>query len=430
MIILGYINLGAKKLMADWKNFYKLTWNERVKKLVANKALSETEQQLIESHFDAISEQQIENYLYSFGVPTGLLTELLVDGKLVSVPMTTEEPSVIAAANNGARMIRAGSGIKSNQLGHQVRGQIIVTDLVNQAALLDEIKKHKDLIIDLANQAYPSMLKRGGGAQDILVEGLNETTVIVNILVNPCAAMGANVVNTMAEAVASYLRELGYQVLMAILSNLATEALTELTVAIPVDALVTKTDFDGRAIAKRIMQASQVERLSAHRAVTSNKGLMNGIDAAVLASGNDTRSVSAALHAYAASSGHYQGLVNWQLVHDELVGKMTVPLLLGTVGGSIKIVPAVKLNHAIMGNPSVTELTAIIGGVGLAQNLAALRALVTVGIQAGHMALQAKSLALAVGAVDSEVPILVKKLQAQGHFDSNTAKKILDDIRE
>lgn len=273
------------------------------------------------------------------------------------------------------------------------------------------------------------MAKRGGGAKALTVEVLDEQTAIVNVLVDPKAAMGANVVNTMSEAVAEKLTIAGYQVLMAILSNYATEALVKARVAIPVDALATKQGMPGAEVARKIAVASHVEQLSPYRAVTSNKGLLNGIEATVLASGNDTRAVNAALHAYAANNGQYHGLTSWTVQDDMLLGETTLPLMLGVVGGSIGIVPAVKLNHALMDNPTVNELTSIVAAVGLAQNLSALRALVTTGIQAGHMALQAKSLALQVGATTEEVPALTARLQQIGQFNETVARETLATLR-
>jgi len=296
-------------------------------------------------------------------------------------------------------------------------------------ALQTYVETHLTQLLQVANDAHPSMAKRGGGAKALTVEVLDAQTAIVNVLVDPKAAMGANVVNTMSEAIASVLRQAGYEVLMAILSNFATESLVKAKVAVPVTALATKQGMSGADVAAKIAAASRIETLSPYRAVTSNKGMLNGIEAAVLASGNDTRAVNAALHAYAAQGGQYHGLTRWTVQGDELLGETTLPLILGVVGGSIGIVPAVKLNHALMDNPTVNELTSTIAAVGLAQNLAAIRALVSTGIQAGHMALQAKSLALQVGATPAEVPALTAALQQAGKFNEATARELLAKLR-
>ena len=415
--------------MANWQGFYKLSWQERLQRTIENKNLTADQAALITQHYDMVGEQQVENYLYNFGVPTGLLLELPVDGRLVTVPMSTEEPSVIAAANNGARMMRAGAGVQTVIESRLVRGQIILDNVADVAALQTYVETHLTQLLQVANDAHPSMAKRGGGAKALTVEVLDAQTAIVNVLVDPKAAMGANVVNTMSEAIASVLRQAGYEVLMAILSNFATESLVKAKVAVPVTALATKQGMSGADVAAKIAAASRIETLSPYRAVTSNKGMLNGIEAAVLASGNDTRAVNAALHAYAAQGGQYHGLTRWTVRGEELLGETTLPLILGVVGGSIGIVPAVKLNHALMDNPTVNELTSTIAAVGLAQNLAAIRALVSTGIQAGHMALQAKSLALQVGATPAEVPALTAALQQAGKFNEATARELLAKLR-
>lgn len=416
--------------MTNWHSFYKRPWSERLTILTDNQNLTIDEQQLIQDQYDDIGAQQVENYIYNFGVPTGLLLQLPVDGQEFIVPMTTEEPSVIAAANNGARMMRQGSGVKTKRREHLMRGQIMVVNLSDMAALQQFIQHQELRLLQIANDAHPSMAARGGGAKRLTIDVLDEKTAAVNVLVDTKEAMGANTVNTMAEAVATQLRQQGYQVLMAILSNYGTEALVEAEVAIPVTALATKQGLSGQTIAEKIALASYLEELSPHRAVTSNKGILNGIEAVVLASGNDTRAVNAALHAYAAHTGQYSGLISWQVEHDQLVGRTVMPMSIGVVGGSIGIVPAVKLNHHIMGNPSAEQLAGIIIATGLAQNLAALRALVSTGIQAGHMALQAKSLAIQVGAKSDEVEQLVAQLNQTNQINAAMARQLLQKMRD
>lgn len=416
--------------MTNWHSFYKRPWSERLTILTDNQNLTIDEQQLMQDQYDDIGAQQVENYIYNFGVPTGLLLQLPVDGQEFIVPMTTEEPSVIAAANNGARMMRQGSGVKTKRREHLMRGQIMLVNLSDMAKLQQFIQNQELQLLQIANDAHPSMTARGGGAKQLTIDVLDENTAAVNVLIDTKEAMGANTVNTMAEAVATQLRQQGYQVLMAILSNYGTEALVEAEVAIPVTALATKQGVSGQTIAEKIALASHLEELSPHRAVTSNKGILNGIEAVVLASGNDTRAVNAALHAYAAHTGQYSGLISWQVEHDQLVGRTVMPMSIGVVGGSIGIVPAVKLNHHIMGNPSAEQLAGIIIATGLAQNLAALRALVSTGIQAGHMALQAKSLAIQVGAMNDEVEQLVAQLNQTNQINAAMARQLLQKMRD
>lgn len=416
--------------MTNWHSFYKRPWSERLTILTDNQNLTIDEQQLMQDQYDDIGAQQVENYIYNFGVPTGLLLQLPVDGQEFIVPMTTEEPSVIAAANNGARMMRQGSGVKTKRREHLMRGQIMLVNLSDMAKLQQFIQNQELQLLQIANDAHPSMAARGGGAKQLTIDVLDENTAAVNVLIDTKEAMGANTVNTMAEAVATQLRQQGYQVLMAILSNYGTEALVEAEVAIPVTALATKQGVSGQTIAEKIALASHLEELSPHRAVTSNKGILNGIEAVVLASGNDTRAVNAALHAYAAHTSQYSGLISWQVEHDQLVGRTVMPMSIGVVGGSIGIVPAVKLNHHIMGNPSAEQLAGIIIATGLAQNLAALRALVSTGIQAGHMALQAKSLAIQVGAMSDEVEQLVAQLNQTNQINAAMARQLLQKMRD
>lgn len=412
-----------------WQGLHRLPWEERLQTTEANCRLTDEQLAFIKQHYSPIGDQQVENYLYNFGVPTGLLVNLPVNHRLHVVAMATEEPSVIAAANNGARMMRYGDGVETTMKQRLVRGQVVIVHIDDMDALQQFIKRHQADLLKLANDSRPSMRKRGGGAVDILFEPLDEERAIVNLLIDPQEAMGANVVNTMAETVAAYLRTQGYEILMAILSNYAVEAQVEGYVRIPFKALRAKNGLSGSVVAKRIAEASEIEGLSPYRAVTSNKGILNGIEAVVLASGNDTRAVNAALHAHAANGGSYHGLISWQIEGDALVGRTSLPLLVGSIGGSIGIVPAVQINRQIMGQPNAKELASLLVAVGMAQNLAALRALVTTGIQDGHMALQAKSLALEVGAELTEVPILVQRIQKMGQYDRTTAKRLLTELR-
>ncbi|AEJ23653.1 3-hydroxy-3-methylglutaryl-coenzyme A reductase / 3-hydroxy-3-methylglutaryl-coenzyme Auctase [Weissella koreensis KACC 15510] len=415
--------------MNKWSGFYHLDQAQRIRRLQEDYKFDQNELALFQAHYDLVGEAQVENYIYQFGVPTGLLFNLKVNQKDWIVPMATEEPSVIAAANYGAKMISAGTGIKTIRQQRLMMGQIILTEIDDFGSLQKFIETNQIKILEIANDAHPSMLKRGGGAQIVKLTKLDAQTAEINILVDPKAAMGANLTNTMVEAVADYLRKVGYQVLMAILSNNAKYAVTDAQVRIPFEALVGKSDLDGSTIAKKIVQANKIEQISVNRAVTANKGIMNGIEAIVLASGNDTRNVNAALHAFAARDGQYKGLIQWKVQDDQLVGTTSMPILVGIVGGSIGIVPLVQLNHKIMKNPTVEELTDLIVSVGIAQHLAALRSLVTEGIQRGHMGLQAKSLAVQVGAVGLEVNLLADLIKQSSIKDSQQAVKLLKRIR-
>lgn len=416
--------------MSKWSGFYRHSVSERHDLISQACHLTAAEQNLMQQNNDAIGDTQVENYLYSFQVPVGLLLDLPVNHEKHLVPMATEEPSVIAAANHGARLLAKGTGVITTQAERLLIGQVILQNLGDANAAGKILMQQAPHLIAVANQAKPSLIQRGGGTQRIEVKILDATTLSLDLLVDPKEAMGANSVNTMLEAVASFLRSQGYDVLMAILSNYATHALTHAQARIPVDALVEHSDLSGIQIAEQIVAASHVEQLSVERAVTSNKGTLNGIEAVVLASGNDTRNVNAALHAYASRTGQYRGLIQWTMDDDELVGTTELPLLVGAVGGSIGIVPAVQLNRRIMNNPDAKMLADLIIATGMAQNLAALRALVTDGIQKGHMSLQAKSLAVQVGARLEEQAPLVAALQQAQSMDATQASQMLRKMRE
>ena len=296
--------------------------------------------------------------------------------------------------------------------------------------LVEIINQRQDEFLAIANHAHPSIVKRGGGARWIRTRILADDMLSVDMAVDVQEAMGANMLNTMLEAVADEIRSTLHQdILMSILSNYATECLVSAHVEIPVTVLA-KEKIDGATAAANIAQASRFAHLDPYRAATNNKGIMNGIDAVVIASGNDWRAIEAGAHAYAARDGQYRGLSQWRVDGDQLIGDLTMPMPVGSVGGSIKIVPLVKINHHLMKIESAVQLAQIIVAVGLGQNLAALYALVTDGIQRGHMRLQLKSLAASVGATKDEIPMLVNALEEQHARDSHTAEVLLKKIRE
>lgn len=409
--------------------FHQMNWQQRLAAIETTANLEASEKDLFINNYSAINEQMVENYLTSFTLPEGILPNIVVNNQQYQVPMVTEEPSVVAAASNGARMINMGGGVKVTSTSREMLGQVLINE-AHFTAVHELANQQQTTLISIGNAAHPSMLQRGGGLKRITTRDLGDGFVSVDLHIDTQAAMGANVVNTISEAVANYLRGQNVgNIVMAILSNLATESLVTARVALPFKVLA-KAGFNANDIAQRIVLANQFSQRDPYRATTENKGVMNGIDAVVMASGNDWRAISAGIHAFASREGQYRNLVTW--THDEttLYGEITVPLPVGVVGGSIGIVPLVKANHKILQVHSANELAAIIAAVGLAQNLSALRALVTSGIQAGHMQLQLKSLALAVGATIDEVPTLVNKLQQATHADMQTAQQLLTEMRE
>lgn len=409
--------------------FQHMNWQQRLATITEKGNLTADEQALFSTNYHEINEQMVENYITSFQLPQGILPSIIVNNCEYQVPMVTEEPSVIAAASNGARMIAMGEGIQAHVVDRLMIGQVLIneTSFAEIRALVTD--NFADLI-NLGNTAHPSMAQRGGGLKDLDVRDLGDGFVSVDLIVDTKEAMGANVVNTISEAVAGFFKDCHVgNVVMAILSNLATEALVNVTVALPFKA-IAKVGFEAEEIANRIVLANQFSQRDPYRASTENKGVMNGIDAVVMATGNDWRAISAGVHAYATKDGQYRNLVTWSKDNTHLYGELTIPMPVGTVGGSIGIVPLVKANHKLLGNPNATELAQIIASVGLAQNLSALRALVTSGIQDGHMQLQLKSLALTVGATVMEVPTLVTKLKQAAHADTQTARQLLTEMRE
>ena len=422
------------------EKFYKKTETEKLDALKnADVVSSKDYENLINEKVQlpkSIANRMVENYLVNYELPFGIAMNFLIDGKEMVIPMVTEEPSVIAAASNAGKLTKISGGFTSKMNKRQVIGQIVLKDVANPDQAINRLNKKENQLLKLANAAHPSILKYGGGAQAITSRVIpsdssinNPEFFIVHLIVDTAEAMGANIVNTMTEAIAPYITKLiGGINLMNILSNYATESITSASCIIHPDDLKTD-EMSGDLVRDRIIEASQLAQLDPYRAVTHNKGIMNGIDALLLATGNDWRAVEASAHAYAARSGQYRSLSRW--TKDEkghLKGEIELPISIGAVGGTLSVHPTAQLAHRMLENPSANELSRILASVGLAQNLAALKALVTDGIQKGHMALQARALAVRVGAKDNQVDQVASELQKAEHMNSETAKKILNQI--
>lgn len=420
----------------SWNGFSKKSYHERLELLRAQALLSPEKQTSLEQDEQvslAIADQLSENVVGTFSLPYSIIPELLVNGQDYTVPYVTEEPSVVAAASYASKIIKRAGGFTAKVHERQMIGQVALYQVANPDLAQEKITSKKAELLELANQAYPSIVKRGGGARDLHVEQLkNETDFLVVYLhVDTQEAMGANMLNTMLEALKPVLEELSQgQSLMGILSNYATDSLVTASCRIAFRHLNPQRD-QGREIAEKIALASQFAQADPYRAVTHNKGIFNGIDAILIATGNDWRAIEAGAHAFASRDGRYQGLSQWTLdmEREELVGEMTLPMPVATKGGSIGLNPRVALSHELLGNPSAKELAQIIVSIGLAQNFAALKALVSTGIQQGHMKLQAKSLALLAGASESEVAPLVERLIADKTFNLETAQRYLENLR-
>lgn len=420
--------------MARLPGFAKLSPTERIEALLKEGLLTWDEAQILKEQKGlplSIADQLTENVLSTFDLPFSLAPYFLINGRDYVLPMVTEEPSVVAAASFAAKLIQHSGGFTTQVYQRQMIGEIALTDVEDMEVASKRILEDKKTLLQLANEAYPSIVKRGGGARDLWVENKGDF-LIVYLAVDPKEAMGANMLNTMLEALTDRIQELsGGQALMAILSNLATRSLVSARCAIDFKALSRNPD-EAIEIAHRMELASQLAQVDPYRAATHNKGIFNGIDALVLATGNDWRAIEAGAHAYAAQSGPYKGLSHWKSQPEEkkLYGEITLPMPVATKGGSIGLNPTVQVSHRLLGEPSAIELAGIIASLGLAQNFAALKALVTTGIQAGHMKLQARSLALLAGAKEEEVPRLVSQLLENKPFNLEKAKTLLQELRK
>ena len=420
----------------SWNGFSKKSYQERLELLQAQALLSPERQESLEQDEQmsvTVADQLSENVVGTFSLPYSLVPEVLVNGQEYTVPYVTEEPSVVAAASYASKIIKRAGGFTAQVHERQMIGQVALYQVAEPEQAQEKIASKKAELLELANQAYPSIVKRGGGARDLHVEQIKGETdfLVVYLHVDTQEAMGANMLNTMLEALKPVLEELSQgQSLMGILSNYATDSLVTASCRIAFRYLSRQKD-QGREIAEKIALASQFAQADPYRATTHNKGIFNGIDAILIATGNDWRAIEAGAHAFASRDGHYQGLSQWtlDLEREELVGEMTLPMPVATKGGSIGLNPRVSLSHELLGNPSAKELAQIIVSIGLAQNFAALKALVSTGIQQGHMKLQAKSLALLAGASESEVAPLVERLIADKTFNLDTAKRHLENLR-
>ncbi|CZQ93944.1 hydroxymethylglutaryl-coa reductase class i/ii [Trichococcus palustris] len=423
-----------------FKKFYDKSRSERIAALQQAGILSEEDAIRLEDGLalsPEIADNMIENQLSTYELPYGVALNFLIDGKDYAVPMAIEEPSVIAAASSAAKTIAQAGGFATVVQKRLMIGQVALKKVPDSALAEQTIRAHEADILKRANEAHPSIVKRGGGARKVSVRiipadaiGGTPEFVVVHLHVETLEAMGANIINTMMEGVSPYLQDLtGGEALMGILSNYPTDCLATATCRIPANALA-KGELSGEEVRDRLIEAYQFAYVDPYRAVTHNKGIMNGIDAVVLASGNDWRAISAGAHAYASRSGQYRSLSSWKKAENgDLIGSLTLPLPVGAVGGSISFHPAAKMTRAILGDPSAAELEAVIVSVGLAQNFSAIKALVTEGIQKGHMGLQSRSLAISAGATGEQIEWVSEQLKKEKNMNLATAKALLEQLK-
>ncbi|CAK8054521.1 hydroxymethylglutaryl-CoA reductase, degradative [Eupransor demetentiae] len=403
------------------KKFYQLSPQGRIRAM----DLSEDEQAEFFLDQSADNALLIENYVTDFRVPLGIVRNFLLDGKEYQLPLATEEPSVVAAANNGNRMLAKQGGIKAIVPEQAyTTGQLLFAG-VDFAELEAFVAEHEEEIFAKAKAARPSIYRRGGGLLKVSARDLRVGTASVDFAIDTQAAMGANIVNTILEAEKEVFEPFAKEIVTAILSNSGLGQLVTVT------GEVAYSDLGSRKKAHKMAKLSAIGQLDPERAVTENKGIYNGVAGVALATGNDWRALEAAGHAYASSSGQYRSLSSWVTDDDAKVlrGTLTLPVNVGTVGGSISAMPQARRSLQLLKQPSVDELRALIAGVGLAQNLAALKALAGEGIQRGHMRMQYRALAVSVGAREDELAAMVKGLKKAEQVDSELAAKLLKEIR-
>lgn len=432
----GLRNQGRRIMKTQLSRFYQKTLDERYQTL-HEAGLSTDLLQSLQEPSDlepAIANSLIENQISQYTLPMGLGLNFIIDDKECFIPMVTEEPSVIAAASHAAKLARSTGGFKTTQQIRQMTGQIVIANLKDPQQAMAILQENMTELMQKTNAIHPSMVKRGGGVTSIQLRPIKNEAgytefLTLNLTVDTQDAMGANMMNTILEGLSPMITEMiGGEALLRILSNLADQTLVTSTCRLPFTAL--SPNGDGQMIAERIVEATRYANLDPYRATTHNKGVMNGVDAIVLATGNDTRAIEAGVHAYASRSGRYQTLTNWSIQDDYLQGEITLPLPIGTVGGAIKVLPRAKQALEIMDVTKADELARIIAAVGLAQNLAALKALVSEGIQKGHMSLHAKSLAIHAGATGDEIEQVAHQLRQAPKMNAQTAQDILKQIRQ
>ena len=383
---------------------------------------------------EEVANSLIENVIGQGTLPVGLLPKIIVDDKEYVVPMMVEEPSVVAAASYGAKLVNNTGGFKTVKSERLMIGQIVFDDVSDTDALAQAIYDLEPQIKQIAGEAYPSIIERGGGYRRIEIDTFPENQLLsLKVFVDTKDAMGANMLNTILEAITAHMKNEfpNRDVLMSILSNHATASVVRVQGEIDIKDL-NKGDRSGEEVAQRMERASVLAQVDIHRAATHNKGVMNGIHAVVLATGNDTRGAEASAHAYASRDGQYRGIATWKFDKERgrLVGTIEVPMTLAIVGGGTKVLPIAKASLELLNVQSAQELGQVVAAVGLAQNFSACRALVSEGIQKGHMSLQYKSLAIVVGAQGDEIARVAEALKTAPKANTATAQQILKDLRQ
>ena len=418
--------------------FFKLSPQDRAERVRAFAGLTPEQLDTLQNDSALTLEQadrMIENVVGVYGLPLGIATNFCVNGRDYLVPMVIEEPSVVAGLSYAAKLIGGGGGFHAVSDEPQMIGQVQILDLADPAAARLRLLAAKNELLELANAEDPVIVGLGGGARDLETRLIPHSSVgpmlIAHLIYDTRDAMGANTVNTALEALTPSIERLtGGRVALRILSNLADRRLARASGIVPKESLALEGLTPEQDV-QRVLEAYAFAVASPYRAATHNKGIMNGVDAVAIATGNDWRAIEAGAHAYAARTGRYTSLTTWERNADgDLVGSIEMPLAVGIVGGATKVHPKARVALKILGVSSARELSEVMAAVGLAQNLAAIRALAMEGIQRGHMKLHARQVAMAAGATGDLIARLAERLIAEGTIRIDRAEAILQELRE
>ena len=420
------------KKTSQISGFYKLTPKERIKRVQDFADLTDKEVEILQSTGALemeLADRMIENVVGTFSLPLGVAMNFLINKKDYMIPIAIEEPSVVAAATYAAKMAREKGGFFTSSTDPVMIGQIQAVDIKDPFAAKMKILSAKKEILQKANDQDPMLVSVGGGTKDLEVKVIDAKTgpmVITELHVDCRDAMGANAVNTMAEAVAPMIERItGGRVYLRIISNLAVKRLARAW------AIISKEAVGGEEVVDGIVEAYNFAAVDPYRAATHNKGILNGIIGVVTATGNDHRAIEAGAHAYAVKNGHYGTLSYWEKnSNGDLVGSIELPMAVGIIGGATKVHPTAKVALKILGVKTADELGEVMAAVGLAQNLGALRALSHEGIQRGHMSLHARNLAITAGASGKLIDMVVERMVTEGKVRMDRAKELLEEYKK
>lgn len=415
---------------SPFEGYSKLSLEQRLERLREFAALTPEEVNILTGKGRSLSldqaEHLIENVVGLFSLPLGVATNFRIDGRDLVLPMAVEETSIIAAASAAAKWVRRNGGFQTRALGRMIIGQVQFPTVKDPKAFSKAVEDNREQLIDLANSVVPNLVARGGGIRDLQVRDLDrpdgEAMAVIHVLCDPCDAMGANLINQVCEALKGPLEELtSERVGLCILSNLVDTKLVEATCEI--------TDISPE-LGIAIEEATLFANLDPYRGATHNKGVMNGVDPILIATGNDWRAVEAGIHAYMSLKGRYRSITEWKYENGTLKGRFCAPIAVGTVGGVTRIHPTARISLKILGVHHAEDLARVCAAAGLAQNLAALRALCSEGIVKGHMRLHAANLAIAAGAQKDELPLVEQKLREESRITLSRAKELLEQVRQ